>query len=213
MVHRHRHVDAEGRPLLQVDAVEHVRRGPRAVQHGDPAKGPAVAQHRDDRGPQRREADPAGDHHHVVTASVGHVPSTSESPADTEHVAWGDRAQRPRDATDVADGVDEAAGLGRVAADGDRHLADAEGLQHRELPGVERQARAVEGSQVQGDGVVGVTAHALHAEGPGHHHIPARGTGLGVGGRVNAHGRPRRRRASGSAPTGAVGTSPGPPVA
>ncbi len=64
----------------------------------------------------------------------------TERPAHAEHVARRQPGQRLGHLADGADRVDQPPGLGRVAADADRHLADAEGVEHVELPGQELEA-------------------------------------------------------------------------
>src|SRR5665647_2518648 len=94
------------------------------------------------------------------------------------------------------------AGPGAVATDRDRHLADAEDVQHRELPGLVRQRRALDRLELEGEGVPGVLTAPGDPVRPGRHRV-SRGVrcaggervkgdahaGLPVGSRVSAPAR------------------------
>ena len=67
----------------------------------------------------------------VATDRGVEAPAGAERPAHAEHVARLGAVQRPAHRADVADRVDQRAVVGRrVAADRDRDLADAAGVEH-----------------------------------------------------------------------------------
>ena len=102
--------------------------------------------------------------------------------------------ERGRDGADVPDGVSERLGSPGIAADRDRHLAHAEGVQHGELPGCELRGRPSTGTRSR-VWVSWVSPRVLVTRnGRGSMLIAAARTG----------------RAAGHAPSGAAPTSPAP---
>ena len=84
---------------------------------------------------ERRQADAAGDDDHVRAALLGDRPGRAERAAQAEHAARLGRADRLGHGADGADRLHDAALADPAAADGDRHLADPERVEHHELPG------------------------------------------------------------------------------
>ena len=88
--------------------------------------------------PQRREPDPTGDDDHVRARGLGDRPAGAERPAHAEDVTGLGGAERARDRTDAPHRQHERRDAADRSADRDRHLADAEDVDHHELPGCDR---------------------------------------------------------------------------
>ena len=140
--------------------IEDVARRARAIEDDEPAVALAVGAGSVDRRAQRREADAAGDDHHVRCLPPLRPARRCRTGRGRRPICPGlQLAQRAGDRADVADGVDQPLRGGRVAADADRHLADAEHVEHVELAGRERERRRSAGvGELQGEGVGEVAA-------------------------------------------------------
>ena len=127
-------------PLLELLGVQQVGRGARAVEEVHRAVVAAMRERvKHDGRSGARPMPPA-----TTTTSPPVAPRSATSdpngprspstlPARTAQIA-------PRDRTDVAHGEDDRAAVVGRAADRDRHLADAEGVDHHELPRSDRRA-------------------------------------------------------------------------
>ena len=100
------------------------------------------------------------------TISTSDPSATRDGPADAERAPHADDrarlepAQRPGGRADGADRVAQRPVAARAAADRDRHLADPERVEHRELPGLGLVDRLVDRLERERDRVGG-----LHARG------------------------------------------------
>ena len=132
---------------------------------------------------QRCQPDPPGDeddvHPHAV---VEHVPTRAVGSSHVEQLARLRVHEGMGHAADVTYGVLQHGGRTRVAADRDRHLADAEQAEHRVLAGLERQRDAVVRLELQGHGVVGLMTVGEHPERPRLHRVDQRRPTRGAGG-------------------------------
>ena len=81
------------------------------------------------------------------------VPNGPRRPIVAPGCELGDRAA---DGADGADGVHEAHCRRAVAADADRDFADAEGVEHVELPGLECRPRPGQRHELQRHGVAAI---------------------------------------------------------
>ena len=121
-------------PALELLAEEQVVGRPAAVEDDELAEVVAVRERVVDRRTERRQADAAADDDEVVAARGVDRPAVPERPAHADDVARRAGAERLRHRADRADRVHERrARLRHVAARRDRHLADAEGVEHGEL--------------------------------------------------------------------------------
>ena len=80
----------------------------------------------------------------MTTSWPGHLrhrPGGAEGTPHSQLRAGASLTDSPGDVADVADRVDQGFGAGRVAADGDGHLAHPEGVEHVELPGRKGKVR------------------------------------------------------------------------
>ena len=138
VIDRHRNIHIEPlAPLLQLVAVEDVAGIAAAVQDGDAAIAGPVGEDVIDRGAERGQAKPAGHENDVRALRPLDGPARSERAAQARDRARFERAQRLADRAHIAHRVDERALIRRVAADADRGLAHAEGVEHVELPRLE----------------------------------------------------------------------------
>src|SRR4029079_18843515 len=92
-------------------------------------------------------------------------PARAERTAHADHRPRAGGTQRPGDGADGADGLN----WGR-AADRNRHLADAEGVEHRELARGDVELVAAHWRERQRPRVVGLARLPLDAEGARRHH-------------------------------------------
>ena len=138
-------------------------RAARAIEQHDACHSVAFREQAIERRPQRREAEPAGDDDDIASLApraIGQpTPNGPRTPIGSPGMQLGERA---RDGADGADRVDEPRGLGRIAADADRRLADAEGGEHVELPRRETP-RSPSGFQLERDTTSGRLAAAAAA--------------------------------------------------
>ena len=87
-------------------------------------------------------------------------------------------AQGVRDRADRAHGVGEHPGIGRVAANGERDLAQTEEIEHIKLPrGEGKLLGLIRRLDVQSHGVVDLARNAPDAEPARRHGLDARGPG------------------------------------
>ena len=161
-------------------AVEEVAGAAGAVEEDEAGVLVAVAEDVVDGGAQRGEADAAGDDEDVLAAGLGERPGGAEGAAHAERVARAAADQRVGGGADGADGVDETAGMVRVAADGDGQLADAEDVEHAELAGGEAgRFGGGGGVEGEGEGVGGFAQDGFHPVGMREHRVHRVGSGGG----------------------------------
>ena len=137
----------------------------------------------------------------ITTSPPGRLldrPGVAERPAHAEHRARARAAQIASvTAPDRAHGVHERpAG---VAGDRDRHLADPEGVEHRELAGRRRERRRPRRARARAS-----TCRASRAGAP----RPGTGRGGAGGERLSRRGHRRRRRGAGAASTAGARSAP-----
>ena len=113
---------------------------PRRAPPSCPYAGSPRERVQDDR-PEWREADPAGDDDHVGPRRVVDRPRRAERPTQAEH---GSRPRSRRSLPSPRPRLAPSArsGLAVAAADRDRHLADAEDVDHHELARLDRRCIA-----------------------------------------------------------------------
>ena len=85
------------------------------------------------RRPQGRQPQAAGDNQDVLARHPVHRPGDPEGTPHSQHLSPLQAADGPGDVPHVPDGVHQGFGAGRIAADGDGHLAGPEGIEHVEL--------------------------------------------------------------------------------
>ena len=129
-------------PAVALPRVQQIGRSAGAVQDAHLAVlGPALEEAEHDRS-QRRDADSAGDDDHITACGRVDRPRVAERPAEAERSTGLRRANRLRDRSDGAHGEHDRPRPARRAADRDRHLADAEDIDHHELSRRDHQALA-----------------------------------------------------------------------
>ena len=116
-------------------AVQKVVRRPRAVEQDQAAERVPPLEQRLDRRPQRRHPEAAGDDEDVRARGNVQRPLGPERSPHPDHVAAAGAAELSAHRADVLDRVHERAAA-PAPAEGDRHLADAERGEHRELAGL-----------------------------------------------------------------------------
>ena len=154
VVDRHLDVDIEApAPLLRVRDDRACLRGIAAAkQDDDAAIARAVGEDFVDRRAQRRETEAAGHDDDVGSFGLLDRPARPERSAQSDDRARRELGDRAADGTDIADGVHEGV-LPSVAAHADRDFADAEGVEHVELPRRERRPRTRQRSQIERHGI------------------------------------------------------------
>ena len=120
-------------PSLEVFAVEELRRRAGAAEDCHAPVVRAVREHMENCRPERCDAEPAGDDEQIAPLHLLEGPPRAVRPAHPELVAFAERFHGARHRPDGAHRMDETCGLGRVAADGDGHLACAVDVEHVEL--------------------------------------------------------------------------------
>ena len=184
MIDRHLDVDIEPPPpRFELAAEQDVARAARAVEQDDLAVAVALGEQAIERRAQRREAEPAGDDHDVATRPPRPSASRCRTARAARRIAGREPGQRRRNRADRADRVDEALRLDRIAAEADRHLADAEGGQHVELARREGRLNSPAGSMSSVHTRGAVAAAPAHAGDARHHRI-------GSSGRLYSSGQP-----------------------
>jgi hypothetical protein len=133
-VHRDVHAEVEpGAPSLQFLSEKDVLRRASAVHQDYAAVLLAIGQNGIEGRPQGRKANTSGDDYHVMAEGFFNRPGTSERTAQSEDRTCLQLPHGARYRADLADGMDQAVGPCGVAADGNRHFPDSEGVQHVEL--------------------------------------------------------------------------------
>src|SRR6516165_5612479 len=149
MVDRDRNVEIETPPpRFEFSPVEDVSRTPRAVEHNDPfvtlAMGEQVIDHR----AQRCEAEPTRYDDDVAAFALGDGPARAVWSAHTNDLITAQPGDRATDGADRPHRMHNPVVSGRISADTDCHFAQAEDVQHVELPRGEGEGRG--GGQLEG---------------------------------------------------------------
>src|SRR5271166_1666051 len=136
MIDRDGEIDIEPpSPALELLLEKDVVRLTHADQEDEAAEAGALGKEAVDRRTKRGEAKTAGDDHHVGAGCLLDRPAKAVRSAHADRVAGLESRQGLRDTADGPDCVNQPSAIGRVAADRDRRLADAERIEHVELAG------------------------------------------------------------------------------
>ena len=127
--------------------------------------------------PQRCEPDGPGDEQNIVTRDLVHRPGSAERAADSDDGAPLEVLHRARHRTHGADCVDKLPLVAAVAADADRHLANAECCEHVELTGTARAGIAVARGEFPGEDPSHLPLDLDNAERPRRVNVLARNRG------------------------------------
>src|SRR6185437_14858807 len=96
----------------------------------DAAEIAAAGERTEHDGPKRRQTHAAGDDHQIVARGLVKAPAATVRSAHADHVPWPGSGQRATDGSDVADRLGQRSiSRGRIAADRDRYIADADLVQ------------------------------------------------------------------------------------
>jgi hypothetical protein len=115
------------------------------------------------------------------------VPTGAEGAANADRIADSELGESARYRADGADGVDQRGRFGRIAAQGDRHLAQAETIEHIELSRTSRR-ELLRGIERDSERIMRLAAEVAH-HGDGRQHRRRQTPGFVEQKRQNARSR------------------------
>jgi len=161
-----------GLTAFQFAPVKNVLRGTRAINKDDSSVFFPMRQQLIKRGAQWRQPDAASHDYYVASHAIRDRPTTSEWAADANRIPGVEPPHRLGHGTHCPGGVFERVFADGVAADGDRHFADTEYIQHVELAWRERKpARVVSRLDLQRESISRFVSQPQNAVGYGQQRI------------------------------------------